>query len=158
MVRLRDFFSLSGQGQQALGRHTAKYAMTPGIWLAGVVPPSCFGAAWALREQPYPPAVLIALGALPIVVTCFVFVWFALVDPDRLGTEDFRLRQRGLEITQSKGGRFEVEPVNLVNIVNPFPSPKEIEAPERQELLEPEKPKKDSGKANDKTGGGAGNA
>ena len=48
-----------------------------------------------------------------------IAIVFSLADPDRLHTEDYHLRRQALEITDAKGKKFEVSPVDVAAIANP---------------------------------------
>jgi hypothetical protein len=108
------------------GRHTVKSAMTPIIWPTVIISPSCFASAVCLKESTVPCVTLIAIGAIPILTMCGIYIYFAMKDPDRLQDEDYRLRGRMLDITESKGGKIRVSDVSLSEIANPYPSPKAL--------------------------------
>lgn len=128
-VGLSNFFAnVAARGHASTGRHVVQNAMTPALWLCGIVCPTCFGAAYGFRDQPFFCATFAILGALPIVTACGLYIYFSVRDPDRLHSEDFRLRTRALEITESKGGRLIVDRVNLQEIANPYPSDRALPA------------------------------
>ena len=55
-----------------------------------------------------------------------IAIFFSIADPDRLHTEDYHLRRQALEITDAKGKKFEVSPVDVAAIANPWPTKKAI--------------------------------
>jgi hypothetical protein len=114
------------EGNLALSRHSVTSAMTPYIWTAGVVSPTCFGAGYFLRESPVACWFLLVLGSLPVLTVCGMSIYFGLRDPDRLHSEEYRLRSRALQITETKGGKFLVNPVDMATIANPYPTPKQL--------------------------------
>src|ERR1700732_340513 len=101
--------------------------MTPMLWVCGICCPACFTAAVWLRDSSLLCTILVLTGILPILVASGMYVYFGLTDPDRLHTEDYRLRSRALEITESKGGQIDISPVGLGELTNPFPQENIIE-------------------------------
>src|SRR5258708_38757398 len=122
-----------------MGRHTVKNAMTPFIWMVGVASPICFSAAWCFHSYEFFCGSLILAGIVPIFTACFAFLYFVIRDPDRLHSEDYRLRSRALEITESKGGKIAIAEVELVDIANPYPDPNPKRLTDDSEEPEPER-------------------
>jgi hypothetical protein len=73
-------------------------------------------------------AALVIVGAVLLLVGVGLAALFAVKSPEFLLTEDYHLRRQALELTDSKGKKFSVEPVDVVAIANPFPSPKALKA------------------------------
>ena len=100
--------------------------MTPIILLGSVGSGVCFSGAFLLREHPWVCPMVAIVGIFPIMTACAIAVYFTLTDPDRLQDDDYRVRTRILDITESKGEGVIVSPVDLVSIANPYPHPKSL--------------------------------
>ncbi len=92
------------------------------------------GFAAVFREDPLAKYVLLSLSAVPMIVTMPIGCFFAIKNPDRLQSEEYRLRQRALQILQKRGSATEV-----VEVVNDIPQlrietrqPSDKEAPESE--------------------------
>jgi hypothetical protein len=96
-------------------------AMAPGLWLTSVLGVIGLGGT----------AIFTTLGAhtlawvcfslivcLPVIAVTFVFLYFALKDPDRLQSEEFVLRNRAVNLIGIKGKGFEVNPIGFENVVD----------------------------------------
>jgi len=51
---------------------------------------------------------LLAFAALPVIVTIIAYFIFMFRDPDRLQSEDYRIRQRAIQLLYRKGGITEI--------------------------------------------------
>jgi len=74
------------------------------------------GFAAVFREDPLAKYMLLCLAAVPMFVTMVIGCFFAIKSPDRLQSEEYRLRQRALQILQKRGSATEV-----VEVVNEVP-------------------------------------
>ena len=77
-------------------------ALNPLLWLTGIVSPlSLVLAAWLsdvfLRE------VLLGLAVLPVLATIVAYFLFMFRDPDRLQSEEYRLRRDALSMIYKHG-------------------------------------------------------
>jgi hypothetical protein len=77
-------------------------ALNPLLWLTGIVAPlSLVLALWTidvlLRE------VLMGLAILPVLVTIVAYFVLLIRDPDRLQSEEYRLRQRAMKMIYKRG-------------------------------------------------------
>jgi hypothetical protein len=52
--------------------------------------------------------ILLCFAAIPVVATLVAYVIFMFRDPDRLQSEEYRIRQRALQILYKKGGSTEI--------------------------------------------------
>jgi len=77
--------------------------MNPMLWLTAVGMPVSFVAAYFAGFDSTAGILLAALGALPLLIGCATYVWFALRHPDRLQSEEYLLRQRELLILSKHG-------------------------------------------------------
>jgi hypothetical protein len=82
-------------------------AINPLLWLVGIVTPVTLVLAVAVGET-WTRAALLSLGAFPVVVTIVAYFVFMFRDPDRLQSEEYRLRQRALQMLYRKGASAEV--------------------------------------------------
>lgn len=104
--------------------YRSQNAMTPIIWYSSMGSAVLLGGAYYLRENPLLNTVLGLAGLVPIGIAGLIALWFALRDPDRLHTEDFRLRSQAVELLQEKGGRLRVEPIEMGDILEGGQSPR----------------------------------
>jgi hypothetical protein len=103
-------------------------AMSSIVSLAVFSSPSCFLASYLFQDKQKEVASALAIiGMIPIAVGVLAFIYFAIFDPDRLHTEDYRLRQQIIELAESKGGKIYTSPLDLASITNPYPNQKKIE-------------------------------
>jgi hypothetical protein len=111
------FAKLSRFGQSAVSRLRVRSALNPLLWLSTVVGVMCFGAACWLRFDRAAMFAMIAIGAIPVLVTCGVACYFAALKPEKLQSEDYQLRQQAMMIIKEKGGRMKLDAISLENIV-----------------------------------------
>jgi len=82
-------------------------AVNPLLWLVGIVTPLALilsivaGDSWIRLA-------LFALAAAPVVVTILAYFVLVYRDPDRLQSEEYRLRQRALQMLYRKGASAEI--------------------------------------------------
>ncbi|MDE2016067.1 MAG: hypothetical protein KGI57_00005, partial [Hyphomicrobiales bacterium] len=82
-------------------------AVNPLLWLVGLVTPVSLAAA-VLSDDPTVRIVCLALAAAPVLVAVVAIFLFMFYDPDRLQSEEYRLRQRALQMIYRKGANAEV--------------------------------------------------
>ena len=111
------FANLSRFGQSAASRLRVRSALNPLLWLSTIIGVTCFGAACWLRSDRVAMFVMIAIGAVPVLVTCGVACYFAVLKPEKLQSEDYQLRQQAMMIIKEKGGRVKVDAISLESIV-----------------------------------------
>lgn len=118
--------------QEKLGAEIAKSrnAVQPIIWMSLAITPFAF--YFATKTESTTLAMVFAIaGCVPVVLFIIAYLYFMFVDPDRLSTEDYQLRSRALDIIESKGSPFPINPTQLEDIVNPYESPKrQLPSPE----------------------------
>jgi len=90
-------------------------AVNPLLWLVGLTLPACLSAAVVIADQIVRLA-LLALAAIPILITIIAYFIFLFRDPDRLQSEEYRIRQRALQILYKKGAAAEI-----VEVANDMP-------------------------------------
>jgi hypothetical protein len=82
-------------------------AINPLLWLAGIGTPLSLVLAFLAGETWFRIA-LFSTGALLLVVTVVAYFILLFRDPDRLQSEEYRLRQRELTMIYGKGANAEV--------------------------------------------------
>lgn len=81
-------------------------ALNPLLWLAGIGTPLAFVLAFLAGETWFRTA-LFATGALLLAATIVAYFILLFRDPDRLQSEEYRLRQRELTMIYGKGANAE---------------------------------------------------
>jgi ABC-type bacteriocin/lantibiotic exporter with double-glycine peptidase domain len=89
-------------------------ALNPLLWLVGLTTPAAFILAAFIGDQLIR-LILLCFAAIPVVATLVAYVIFMFRDPDRLQSEEYRIRQRALQILYKKGGSTEI--VDVANQV-----------------------------------------
>jgi hypothetical protein len=89
-------------------------ALNPLLWLVGLTTPAAFILAALIGDQ-FIRLILLCFAAIPVVATLVAYVIFMFRDPDRLQSEEYRIRQRALQILYKKGGNTEI--VDVANQV-----------------------------------------
>jgi hypothetical protein len=82
-------------------------ALNPLLWLTGIGTPLAFVLAFLASETWFRVA-LFATGALLLAVTIVAYFILLFWDPDRLQSEEYRLRRRELTMIYGKGASAEV--------------------------------------------------
>jgi ABC-type bacteriocin/lantibiotic exporter with double-glycine peptidase domain len=82
-------------------------ALNPLLWLVGLTTPAAFILAALIGDQ-FIRLILLGFAAIPVVATLVAYVIFMFRDPDRLQSEEYRIRQRALQILYKKGGSTEI--------------------------------------------------
>ncbi len=83
-------------------------ALNPLLWLTAVVMPAAFIAAWAAGFETALGVLLVVLGAAPAIASIVAYMIFAIRDPDRLQSEEYRLRQRAINLLYRRGSTAEM--------------------------------------------------
>lgn len=82
-------------------------AINPLLWLVGLTTPLAFVTAAIIGDQTIR-LILICFAAVPVLATLVAYIIFMFRDPDRLQSEEYRIRQRALQILYKKGRSTEV--------------------------------------------------
>jgi hypothetical protein len=82
-------------------------AVNPLLWLVGLTTPAAFIFAATIGDQ-LVRLVLIGFAVVPVLVTLIAYVIFMFRDPDRLQSEEYRIRQQALRILYKTGGNTEI--------------------------------------------------
>jgi hypothetical protein len=59
------------------------------------------------------------IAILPILITCFTYIYFVWKNPDYLRSESFQIQKRTLEYLGEKGKEFAASADHLISIANP---------------------------------------
>ena len=73
-------------------------------------------------DDPFVRVALVTFAAIPVVMFCFSYLFFMFKDPDRLHSEDYQLRNRSLDLIESKGTPISYRPEDVISIANPYPN------------------------------------
>lgn len=103
--------------QDAAIRLQVRSALNPLLWLCAICTPLTF--CLASFSGGVMQLVLVAIGALPIICACGAYVYWMIVSPDRLHSEDYQLRRQALQMIHEKGSRAAVLASSVVAITNP---------------------------------------
>jgi hypothetical protein len=120
---VRDAFAKTSHNAMA---RIHRSAMTSPLLAAILVAPTCFTASYALREAPFLSYLFGIVGVLPILVFCGMYIYFGLVSPERLHSEEFNIRHEVLQMAERKGGVIKTVPLDLATIANPLPPAKQL--------------------------------
>lgn len=87
-------------------------AINPLLWLVGLIAPLSLILAAVIGDQTAR-LILFGFAAIPVIFTLIIYVVYMLRDPDRLQSEEYRIRQQALRYLYKKGGSTEI--VNVAN-------------------------------------------
>lgn len=113
-------FDLS-QYTEGLSKRIVRSALTPALWLC-CFGPACWVAVYAFSFRPALERLCLPLGifgGVLFVPTLFGFFYFAFKHPDKLQSEEYRLRQQALAILKKGAARRTVDAAAIVAIANP---------------------------------------
>ena len=117
--------ALSDKGIQRVAAAGAQLrvrsALNPILWLCPTISLPCLALAAYSSDPGWLQIVLAVLGGAPIAVALWAFAYFVRVDPRRLQSEDYQIRERLLESireSQEKGHLLD-DPHSLETILNP---------------------------------------
>jgi len=95
--------------------------LNPFLWLCGISSPLCLGMAYVflMKGAMILCYFIVAIGLLPIPITCAIGIGFAWYCPEKLQSEEYQLRLESLQIIQQKTGQLTIAPTSLEAIANP---------------------------------------
>jgi len=99
---------------------SVKNALTPLLWLLGLVYTSFFAPAvtgQSVMLDKLPTELIYIILLTPIAAILLAYFYFMIKDPKKLQSEDFQLRDRSLALVEEKG--FPVTETLLSDICNP---------------------------------------
>lgn len=77
-------------------------AVNPLLWLTGLTLPICLALMLSLDDRSIRLG-LLALAAIPVLASVVAYFVLLFRDPDRLQSEEYRIRQRALQILYRRG-------------------------------------------------------
>ncbi|HTE94611.1 MAG TPA: hypothetical protein VK678_14010, partial [Bradyrhizobium sp.] len=89
-------------------------AINPALWLVGLITPLSLVLTAIIGDQ-VARLILFCFAGAPVLFTFAVYVVFMFRDPDRLQSEEYRVRQQALRYLYKKGGSTEI--VDIANQV-----------------------------------------
>lgn len=89
-------------------------ALNPLLWMVGLVTPLAL-ILTSITGDPVVRMGLLAFAAVPILFTMVVYLIWMFRDPDRLQSEEYRVRQQALQYLHKKGESDEI--VDVANQV-----------------------------------------
>src|SRR5262245_710299 len=93
----------------ALRSIKSKSAVQPLLWFTAIIALPClYLAATAKKDdmELWTRVVLFAFAGVAVLSLMAGYGYWSIIDPDRLHSEEYRLRSRVLDITESKGSRI----------------------------------------------------
>lgn len=102
--------------QKAVRGLRVRSALNPMLWLCAIATPLCFTSSYFFREHDFISYALIAIGVLPILISCIGFLFFMFKQPEKLQSEDYQLQHETLQIiqVQSRGLRLDPDSMNKI--------------------------------------------
>jgi membrane protein implicated in regulation of membrane protease activity len=111
-MRLEDLIRTASTRVEAV--RVIGSAINPLLWLTGLVTPiSLVLSVWA--GEPWQRFMMMLIAVIPVAITVAAYVRFMIRDPDRLQSEEFRLRQRALKMLYKRGANAEIVEVAKEN-------------------------------------------
>lgn len=117
MLEPEIFERVTQASQDAGVRLQVRGALNPLLWLCAICTPLTLGYAYFSSGTIQ--IVLLIIGALPVVCACGAYIYWMIVSPDRLHSEDYQLRRQALQMIHEKGARVGVLASSVIAITNP---------------------------------------
>jgi hypothetical protein len=103
--------------------------MTPLVWICVIVFPSAIIGAFWLKDNQFICTILVWTAVGVVAAPMLVYGYFMFRDPDRLHSEDYRLRSQAINLLETKGGNIRFSDVDMTSLMmNPY-------LPERPKLV-----------------------
>jgi hypothetical protein len=96
------------------GQLRVKSALNPILWLCGIIGTPCI---LSITWQKEPSWVLISLLFMVVLTAIGSFIYFVIVDPDRLQSEEYQLRRKTLELIEESGDLNAID-ARLVDVIS----------------------------------------
>lgn len=90
-------------------------ALNPILWLTMPVPAIFLTAAWLFRDHAVVLGFLVAMAAVPVIAAIVAYFVLLVRSPDRLQSEEYRIRQTALRMLYRRGKSPEI--VDVANQV-----------------------------------------
>ena len=95
--------------------------LNPALWLVGLITPLSL-VLTAIVSNQIVQLILFCFAAAPVIFSFAVYLVFMFRDPDRLQSEEYRVKQQALRYLYKKGGNTEI--VDIANQVPRFETSK----------------------------------
>lgn len=102
--------------EQALGSIKVSSALNPCLWLCVVATP--LGLYGAVNSTPPVQTVCLAIASIPLLTFAVGFLYFMVLNPDKLRSEQYELKKMALELIEEKGGRIPMSSSSVEAIAN----------------------------------------
>ncbi len=83
-------------------------SLNPLLWILAPVMPTSWIAAYFFQERPELLYALIALGALPVILSLAAYFIYMFRDPNRLQSQEYLLRHQAMELLYQKDATSEI--------------------------------------------------
>lgn len=103
----------------AAGQLKVRSALNPMLWLCAFSSPTALGAAHLIQTPWYFPPTLLVVAIIPPVITCVMYIYFAVNKPEKLQSEEFQIRHQAMDLIQKKGMAAPISPKDIKAIANP---------------------------------------
>jgi hypothetical protein len=113
------FDNIFANARSAASSLRVRSALNPMLWLCAIVSLPCFVLSYMLHGTEPLASMLIYIGAAPIGATILGFLYFMVMAPEKLQSEEYQLRHETLELIRQKGESVAIEPSSLEAIANP---------------------------------------
>jgi hypothetical protein len=113
------FDKIGHSAQSAVQKLHVRSALNPMLWLCGIISPLSFTFAYLFKDSEAMRNIFVAVGFVPVGITCIGFLGFAIFRPEKLQSEDYQIRHESLQIIQQKVGQLEIDSTSLEAIANP---------------------------------------
>lgn len=98
------------------GQLRVRGALTPILWLCGVIAIPCITAlAWNKDAPPIISWILVAV----VGTSLFGFLWLLFFDRDRLQSEEYQIKSRTLDLIEEKGSKKAIDAATVQAISQP---------------------------------------
>lgn len=98
----------------AVNRLKVRSALNPALWMVGVISVPSLGASTLLNGAAQ--FIVLTTAVIPVIVACFMLVWFTLTDPNKLRSESHEQVMAVMNMVEHKGGAITLAPQDVSNI------------------------------------------
>jgi hypothetical protein len=110
------FERLTQMTEQALGRLKVRSALNPCLWLCALS--FAFGMPAVAMTSGAVQIAFLVLVFVPVVIFSVAYVYFMLVSPDKLRSEEYELKKMALSLIEEKGGAIPMAESSVEAIAN----------------------------------------
>ncbi|UUX96959.1 hypothetical protein [Aquabacterium sp. J223] len=110
------FERLTHFAEHALARLKVSSALNPCLWLCALAFP--FGLAGAIFSAGAVQMACLALMFIPMLIFSIAYLYFMVVSPDKLRSEEYELKKIALNLIEEKGGAIPIAESSVEAIAN----------------------------------------